>query len=98
MNIDNHYDISKYIFEFIKDNFKYDSNWFYLDNNHNWIKDINEKQLKEIIRTKIVNQVINESINNINNDFISSKYIHLSIKLKNLKYIKMIIRELRQFY
>jgi hypothetical protein len=98
MNIDNHYDISKYVFEFIKNDFKYDSNWFYLDKNLNWIHDINYKRLKTFIMTKVVNELINQSIKNIDNDYISSKYIHLSIKLKNHNYIIMIIKELRQFY
>jgi len=98
MNINNHYDISKYIYNLIKDRFKYDDIWFYLNQNGNWIEDKNQLKLKTEIMTSVVNNIIIKSIELINDDYNSTKLITLSIKLKNINYIKLIISELKQFY
>ena len=98
MNIYNHYDISKYVFDFVKDKYKYIDKWYYLNNEGNWVYDINCKKLKKEIMTTVVNDIIIKSIENINDDIICSKLIKLSIQLKDIKYLNYIINELRQFY
>jgi hypothetical protein len=98
MNINNHYDVSKYVFNVIKDKCKYDDDWFYLNQAGEWIYDTNHMKLKTEIMTTVVNDLIYKSINDIDNDEISRKLIQLSIKLKDDKYIRAIISELKQFY
>ncbi len=98
MNINNHYDISKYIYNLIKDKFKYDDKWLYLNHEGYWIQDICQVKLKTEIMTTVVNDIIRKSIDFINDDYKSRGLIALSIKLKDYKYIKLIISELKQFY
>jgi|688.fasta_scaffold2080477_1 hypothetical protein len=98
MNINNHYDISKYIYNIIKDKFKYEDKWFYLNEKLQWIDDINEIKLKTEIMTTVVNDIIKKSIDSIYDDYKSRILIALSIKLKDTNYIKLIISELKQFY
>jgi hypothetical protein len=98
MNINNHYDISKYIYNLIKDKFKYDDIWLYLNKTGQWSPDKNQVKLKTEIMTSVVNDIIRKSIDLINDDYKSRRLIELSIKLKDIKYIKLIISELKQFY
>lgn len=98
MNINNHYDISKYIYTIIKNKLKYDDKWFYLNQDGHWIHDTHQIKLKTEIMTTVVNDIIKKSIDIIYDDYKSRELIALSIKLKDNKYIKLIISELKQFY
>ena len=98
MNINNHYEISKYIYNIIKDRLKYNENWFYLNQEGQWIQDTSLVKLKTEIMTTVVNDIIKKSIDFIYDDYKSRQLIALSIKLKDNKYIKLIISELKQFY
>ena len=97
-----HYNISLYIFEIIKNKYRYsDKIWLLVDSENN---DINyEYKLKDEIRTLIVNNFGNRSIywsefNNYENNIKSVKLLQVMNKLKNEKFLKDIIKELAQFY
>ena len=97
-----HYNISLYIFEIIKNKYRYsDKIWLLVDSENN---DINyENKLKDEIRTLIVNNFGNRSIywsefNNYENNIKSVKLLQVMNKLKNEKFLKDIIKELAQFY
>jgi hypothetical protein len=102
MNIDNcissrgsHYDISLYIYENLKIlNFEYKNNDIEII-----------KYLKNYIKSVIVNDFIKKSLyyaelndNNDGNDIKSIKLLEIANKLKNEKFLKDILKELRQFY
>ena len=97
-----HYNISLYIFEVIKDKYRYsDKKWFLIDSENNEIN--YENKLKDEIRTLIVNDFGNRSIywskiNNYENDIKSLKLLQFMNKFKNEKFLKDIIKELAQFY
>jgi hypothetical protein len=104
-----HYNISLYIFEKIKNKHKYNTDnneWFYLNNNNEWIIDNKLNNLIIEIKSKIVNDFILRSIylndiknnNNDDNVFKSNKLLEIANKLKNDKFIKDIIKEIKQFY
>ena len=102
MNIDNcissrgsHYDISLYIYENLKI-LKFE----YKDNDIEIIK-----YLKNYIKSVIVNDFIKKSLyyaqlndNNDGNNIRSIKLLEIANKLKNEKFLKDILKELRQFY
>jgi len=101
MNYKSHYDIANFIYnnEIIKNEFKYDENkskWFYIDNNK-WIEDNETKKLKDIIKTHIINNIINKCLNTPNN-YNCIYLLETAIKLKQDKYLKKIINELKQFF
>jgi len=93
-----HYNIALYIYEKIKDRYKYNNKkWLLVEKND----DINyESKLKEEIKTLIVNDFGNRSIywSNNSNDIKSIKLLQVADKLKNEKFLKDIIKELPQFY
>jgi len=93
-----HYNIALYIYEIIKDRYKYNNKkWLLVDKND----DINyEGKLKEEIKTLIVNDFGNRSIywSNNSSDIKSIKLLQVADKLKNEKFLKDIIKELPQFY
>jgi hypothetical protein len=99
-----HYNISLYIFQLIKDKYKYsDKRWYLLDEEEN---NDGEIKLKNEIKTLIANNFGNRSIywNNFNNkdknenDIKVVKLLQIMDKLKNEKFLKDIIKELAQFY
>ena len=109
-----HYDVSKVIYELIKDKFSYCGKniWKYNDNDNNNII-IDEKQvyLKNELRSNVINafilrgnhwddKALIESNINISNDYRikSSILLQIATKLKDPKYIIHIIKELKQFF
>lgn len=103
MNIDNcigsrgsHYDISLYIFEKLKEiEYKYNE-----EDEKN-----NENYLKNYIKSIIVNDFMIRSLYYINlnedkndNEIKSLRLLEIADKLKNEKFLKEILKELRQFY
>ena len=106
MNIDNcigsrgsHYDISLYIFETLKEiEYKYKEK-----DKENEKENIN--YLKNYIKSVIVNDFIKRSLYYINleenkdeNEIKSLRLLEIADKLKNEKFLKDILKELRQFY
>lgn len=108
-NSNSHYDIAKFIYEISKDLYKYDSNdnqWYYKnkDNNENAIEN-----LKTFIKSSIVNYFISRSLYYLNlevandiqkeeNSFKSLKLLEIANNLKKDKFIKDLLKELKQFY
>lgn len=99
---DTHYDIARYIYEVLKDNYRYNektNKWIYIDN-----EDINNlNKLKREIKTTIVNHFILRSVywNKTEKDDIKIRSYHLiqiAHKLKNDKFLRAIIKEIKQFY
>lgn len=98
-NINSHYDIALYIYGEIKENYKFkDDKWFYND------EEINIKKLKYDIMSRIANKFIERSAywynkkEDENNEFKGGCLMNISLKLKSEKYLKAIIKELKQFY
>lgn len=93
-----HYNIGLYVYEIIKDRYRYNNKkWLLVEKND----DINyENKLKEEIKTLIVNDFGNRSIywSKNGNDIKSIKLLQVADKLKNEKFLKDIIKELPQFY
>lgn len=93
-----HYNIALYVYEIIKDRYRYNNKkWLLVEKND----DINyENKLKEEIKTLIVNDFGNRSIywSKNNDDIKSIKLLQVADKLKNEKFLKDIIKELPQFY
>jgi hypothetical protein len=99
---DTHYDIAKYIYEVLKDKFKYNektNKWLYLDKDDT----SNLNKLKREIKTTIVNHFILRSVYWNKNDLDENKIcsfhlIQIAHKLKNDKFLRAIIKEIKQFY
>jgi hypothetical protein len=112
MNYRSHYDIASFIYkdEFIINNFKYDENvskWFQMDlKKKEWVEDKKAKKLGDEIKTRIVNKFIklhqeisnngegNEDLNEVRSIF----FLETAFKLKQEKYVRLVIKELKQFY
>ena len=107
-----HYDVSKVIYELIKDKFSYCGKniWKYNNNNENIIDD-KQYYLKNEIKSTVINvfilrcnywddKAINEKNISISNDckMKSSILLQIANKLKDSKYIGHIIKELKQFF
>ena len=107
-----HYDVSKVIYELIKDKFSYCGKniWKY---NNNDITIIDEKQhyLKNEVKSNVINtfiirgnywddKALIEPNINISNDYKikSSILLQIANKLKDNKYLGHIIKELKQFF
>ena len=107
-----HYDVSKVIYELIKDKFSYCGKniWKY---NNNDIIIIDEKQhyLKNEVKSNVINtfiirgnywddKALIEPNINISNDYKikSSILLQIANKLKDNKYLGHIIKELKQFF
>ena len=105
-----HYDVSKVIYELIKDKFSYcgKNNWKYNETN-----EIDEKQckLRQELKSNVINKFIlrsnywddkasiQEDINILLNYQIkSSTLLQIAHKLTDDKYINCIIKELKQFF
>ena len=108
-----HYDVSKVVYELIKDKMKYigKNNWKYNNNGIYEFDDKNNNYLKNEIKSNIINTFIIRSSywddkanieNDINlvMDYKLKSFILLQIegKLKETKYIICIIKELKQFF
>jgi hypothetical protein len=94
---DTHYDIANYIYQVIKDKYKYDekiNKWLYLDKEDK----TNLSKLKKEIKTNIVNQFIMRSVYWNNNEICSIILLKIANKLKNDIFIRDIIKEIKQFY
>ncbi len=113
MNYRSHYDIASFIYkdEFIINNFKYDENvskWFQMDlKKKEWIEDKKAKKLGDEIKTRIVNKFIklHQEISNNGNgemdeigEVRSIFFLETAFKLKQEKYVRLVIKELKQFY
>lgn len=113
MNYRSHYDIASFIYkdEFIINNFKYDENvskWFKMDlKKKEWVEDMKAKKLGDEIKTRIVNKFIKlyQEISNNGNGEIdeigevrSIFFLETAFKLKQEKYVRLVIKELKQFY
>ena len=107
-----HYDVSKVIYELIKDKFSYcGKNIWKYNNNNNLIIDEKLNYLKNEIKTTVINTFIlrvnywdNKALIehniNISNDYKikSSILLQIANKLKDNKYLGHIIKELKQFF
>ncbi len=113
MNYRSHYDIASFIYkdEFIINNFKYDENvskWFKMDlKKKEWVEDTKAKKLGDEIKTRIVNKFIklHQEISNNGNgemdeigEVRSIFFLETAFKLKQEKYVRLVIKELKQFY
>lgn len=108
-----HYDVSKVIYELIKDKFKYMGKniWKYNNGIEEIIDDKNNNYLKNELKSNIINifilrgsywddKAIKETNINISMDYKlkSSILLQIASKLKDPKYIIYIIKELKQFF
>jgi len=106
-----HYDIAKFIHDCIKDIYFYNNNdgLWYFKNDSNDSKITTIDSLKFFIKSSIVNQFISRSLYYSNleesNSDIKEQYsikavilLKLANNLKNDKFIKDVIKELKQFF
>lgn len=94
-----HYNIALYIYEIFKDQYKYNNKQWYLRTD----EIINEGKIKDEIKYKIVNNFGSRSIywssqNTFDSQIKSVKLLKVAEKLKDEKFLKYIIKELKQFY
>jgi hypothetical protein len=108
-----HYDVSKVIYELIKNKFIYcgKNNWKYNDND-NFIIDEKQSKLKQELKSNVINNfiirsnywddkaaLIQNDINiSLNYQLKSSTLLQIAHKLTDDKYINCIIKELKQFF
>ena len=104
-----HYDIACIIYMYLKDKHRYIKNntWEYLNSLNEWIVDVNYQQIIYSIRTIVCSAFTERSLYwaNIKTDpkyqdteVISNKLLIISSKLKDNKYISMLIKECKQFF
>jgi hypothetical protein len=104
-----HYDIAYVIYIFLKDKHRYIKNntWEYLNSLSEWVIDVNNQQLIYSIRTIVCSAFTQRSLYwaNMKSDtkyqdteIISNKLLIISSKLKDNKYISMLIKECKQFF
>jgi len=107
-----HYDVSKVIYELIKDKFIYCGNntWEYKENEE-FINDDKQTNLRKELKSNVINNFIMRSnywddkskiqndINiSLNYQLKSSTLLQIAHKLTDDKYINCIIKELKQFF
>lgn len=107
-----HYDVSKVIYELIKDKFIYcgKNNWQYKDNEE-FIIDEKQFKLRQELKSNVINNfimrsnywddksMIRDDINiTLNYKLKSSILLQIAHKLTDDKYINCIIKELKQFF
>jgi hypothetical protein len=107
-----HYDVSKVIYELIKDKFIYcgRNNWEYKENEE-FINDEKQANLRKELKSNVINNFIMRSnywddkskiqndINiSLNYQLKSSTLLQIAHKLTDDKYINCIIKELKQFF
>jgi hypothetical protein len=94
---------------YLKDKHRYIKNntWEYLNSLNEWIVDVNYQQITYSIRTIVCSAFTERSLYwaNIKTDpkyqdteVISNKLLIISSKLKDNKYISMLIKECKQFF
>ena len=108
-----HYDIAFVCHKYLKDKHRYIKNniweYFTTDDNgqYNWAVDINNEHIIYSIKTIICTAFTMRSIywaSNINDntykdtEIISKKLLNISTKLKDNKYISLLIKECKQFF
>ena len=109
-----HYDIAKVIYEVIKDKYHYNGNNIWtVKVNDNWEVDNKNNNLRMEIRSSVTNHFISRSIYwtqqareyeyanisiCIDNQIKASKILQFSNKLKDVKFVTQVIKELKQFY
>lgn len=109
-----HYDISLVVNEILKNDFRYigDNIWEYKNAENTWIIDEKNKRLKMEIKTNVINYFLerakywsdksNIADENINIQFDSQlkavKILQITNKLKDDKFILLVIKEIKQFY
>ena len=98
------YDISQVVFKILEGKYRYISNntWEYLDKDNNWVSDIKQSNFKYYIKTEVYTHFIKRAIELCDKtgdtNIMSGKLLDISLKLKEDKYISMIIKESRQFF
>jgi hypothetical protein len=98
------YDISQVVFKILEGKYRYISNntWEYLDKDNNWVSDIKQSNFKYSIKTEVYTHFIKRAIELCDKtgdtNIMSGKLLDISLKLKEDKYISMIIKESRQFF
>ncbi len=98
------YDISQVVFKILEGKYRYISNntWEYLDKDNNWVNDIKQSNFKYSIKTEVYTHFIKRAIELCDKtgdtNIMSGKLLDISLKLKEDKYISMIIKESRQFF
>ena len=98
------YDISLVVFKILEGKYRYISNnaWEYLDKDNNWVSDIKQNNFKYSIKTEVYTYFIKRAIELCDKagdtNIISGKLLDIASKLKEDKYISMIIKENRQFF
>ena len=104
-----HYDIAYVIYIYLKDKHRYIKNntWEYLNTSSVWIADINNEQITYSIRTIVCTAFTERSLYWANmktdpkyqdTELISNKLLVICSKLKDNKYISMLIKECKQFF
>lgn len=104
-----HYDIAYVIYIYLKDKHRYIKNntWEYLNTSSEWIADINNEQITYSIRTIVCTAFTERSLYWANmktdpkyqdTELISNKLLVICSKLKDNKYISMLIKECKQFF
>lgn len=98
------YDISQVVFKILEGKYRYISNntWEYLDKDNNWVSDIKQSNFKYSIKTEVYTHFIKRAIELCDKtgdtNIMSGKLLDISLKLKEDKYISMIIKESEQFF
>jgi hypothetical protein len=110
---ESHYDIANVCYIILKDKHKYTKNniWEYLITYKNgtttWGIDISNQHIIYSIKTEVCSAFTNRSLywSEMKNDdkykdteLISNKLLHISSKLKDNKYISILIKECKQFF
>jgi hypothetical protein len=108
-----HYDIANVCHKILKDKHKYTKNniWEYLitykNGNTTWGIDIKNQHITYSIKTEVCSAFTKRSLywSEIKNDdkykdteLLSNKLLHISSKLKDDKYISILIKECKQFF
>jgi hypothetical protein len=104
-----HYDIAYVIYIYLKDKHRYIKNnsWEYLNSSNEWIIDVNNDHIIYSIRTIVCCAFTERSLywanmktipNYEDTELISNKLLIISSKLKDNKYISMLIKECKQFF
>ena len=104
-----HYDIAYVIYIYLKDKHRYIKNntWEYLNSSSEWIADINNEQITYSIRTIVCTAFTERSLYWANmktdpkyqdTELISNKLLIICSKLKDNKYISILIKECKQFF
>ena len=113
-NLLTHYDVAIIVHKVFKNRYRFlgQSKWEYLNRDTNtWIADERKKKLKSDIKTVIADLFISRAmywygesnkVNDINHEihvkFMSEKMLRASHKIRNDKFIDVVIREAKPFF